>query len=188
MGLVNKTFGEELKEIRAMKGIGSRKLSKLIGKTESYVSQIERGVIKKPSYYIAFNLFKQIDLDVEEIITILNKYDILPESHADYDFARSFELVDESINNNSSNVLDWMDEPKQALRRETIHNINIFIEKDYSRAISVLVNFNSLISDNQETYDFICTLLSYDYKVLNSNKKYEFLNTVNNFFMYHNYK
>jgi transcriptional regulator with XRE-family HTH domain len=189
VGLVEKTFGEELKEYREEKGIGSRKLSKLIGKTESYVSQIERGVIKKPSYYIAFNLFKQMDLDVEEIINILNKYQISPESTVDNNLASSFELyTDESINNKSSNVLEWMDEAKRTLRRSTINNINMFIDKDYSRAISVLENFNSLILDNKETYDFICTLLNYDYKILNSNEKSTLLNTVNNIFISHNYK
>jgi transcriptional regulator with XRE-family HTH domain len=189
VGLVNKTFADELKEIREEKGIGSRKLSKLIGKTESYVSQIERGVIKKPTYYIAFNLFKQMDLGVEEIINILNKYQITPENNMDNDLARSFQLyTDESINNKSSNVLDWMDEAKRNLKQSTIYNINMFIDKDYSRAISVLKNFNSLISDNKETYDFICTLLNYDYKVLNSDKKNALLNSVNNIFISHNYK
>lgn len=189
MVLVNKTFGEELKETREEMGIGSRKLSKLIGKTESYVSQIERGVIKKPTYYIAFNLFKQMDMNVEEIITILNKYQIIPESNVDNNLARSFELYnDQLINNKSSNVVDWMDEAKRELRRSTIHSINLLIERDYSRAISVLGNLNSLISESKETYDFICTLINYDYKVLNSNEKIELLNTVDNIFIHHNYK
>jgi hypothetical protein len=130
-----------------------------------------------------------MDLGVEEIINILNKYQITPENNMDNDLARSFQLyTDESINNKSSNVLDWMDEAKRNLKQSTIYNINMFIDKDYSRAISVLKNFNSLISDNKETYDFICTLLNYDYKVLNSDKKNALLNSVNNIFISHNYK
>ncbi|GGA34567.1 hypothetical protein GCM10010917_19820 [Paenibacillus physcomitrellae] len=44
-------FGSYLKSIRKSKKVPSKELSIRVGKAVTYVSQIERGLIKKPDFY-----------------------------------------------------------------------------------------------------------------------------------------
>ncbi|MEW4239322.1 helix-turn-helix transcriptional regulator [Priestia megaterium] len=53
-------FGRDIKALRIKSKIGSRELSRLIGKAETYISQLERGLIKKPDYATAYNIMKHL--------------------------------------------------------------------------------------------------------------------------------
>ncbi|PEI50592.1 helix-turn-helix domain-containing protein [Priestia aryabhattai] len=53
-------FGRDIKALRTKRKIGSRELSRLIGKAETYISQLERGLIKKPDYNIAYDIMKHL--------------------------------------------------------------------------------------------------------------------------------
>lgn len=54
-------FGKDIKALRTKKNIGSRELSRLIGKAETYISQLERGLIKKPDYNTAYDILKHLE-------------------------------------------------------------------------------------------------------------------------------
>ncbi|MBY0210626.1 MULTISPECIES: helix-turn-helix domain-containing protein [Priestia] len=53
-------FGRDIKALRIKSKIGSRELSRLIGKAEIYIYQLERGLIKKPDYATAYNIMKHL--------------------------------------------------------------------------------------------------------------------------------
>lgn len=53
-------FGRDIKALRTKRKLGSRELSRLIGKAETYISQLERGLIKKPDYNTAYDIMKHL--------------------------------------------------------------------------------------------------------------------------------
>ncbi|MFJ7993287.1 helix-turn-helix domain-containing protein [Peribacillus frigoritolerans] len=53
-------FGRDIKALRTKRKIGSRELSRLIGKAETYISQLERRLIKKPDYDTAYDIVKHL--------------------------------------------------------------------------------------------------------------------------------
>ncbi|MEC5260010.1 MULTISPECIES: helix-turn-helix transcriptional regulator [Bacillus amyloliquefaciens group] len=67
-------FREDIKNIRIQKKIGSRKLSRLIGKAETYISQLERGLIKSPDYSTCFSIMKELGFAEDRIEEILADY------------------------------------------------------------------------------------------------------------------
>ncbi|RVT65296.1 helix-turn-helix domain-containing protein [Niallia taxi] len=66
-------FGRDIKALRTNRKIGSRELSRLIGKAETYISQLERGLIKKPDYDTAYDIVKHLGWDENKIEGILDK-------------------------------------------------------------------------------------------------------------------
>ncbi|MDG4850869.1 helix-turn-helix domain-containing protein, partial [Peribacillus frigoritolerans] len=72
MGINN--FGRDIKALRIKRKIGSRELSRLIGKAEAYISQLERGLIKKPDYNTAFAIMKHLGWEEKNIPDLLDSY------------------------------------------------------------------------------------------------------------------
>ncbi|MDM5257060.1 helix-turn-helix domain-containing protein [Bacillus toyonensis] len=60
-------FGRDIKALRTKRKIGSRELARLIGKAETYISQLERGLIKKPDYDIAYAIMEHLGWEEENI-------------------------------------------------------------------------------------------------------------------------
>lgn len=67
-------FGIDIKALRTKRGIGSRELSRLIGKAETYISQLERGLIKKPDYETSYNILKHLGFTESSIDGFLNNF------------------------------------------------------------------------------------------------------------------
>lgn len=67
-------FGRDIKALRTKRKIGSRELSRLVGKAETYISQLERGLIKKPDYNTAFAIMKYLDFTESEIEKFLYNF------------------------------------------------------------------------------------------------------------------
>ncbi|MDO8226443.1 MULTISPECIES: helix-turn-helix domain-containing protein [Bacillus] len=67
-------FKDDVRKIRTQKKIGSRKLARLIGKAETYVSQLERGLIKKPDYHTCFAIMRELGFREERIEDILDEF------------------------------------------------------------------------------------------------------------------
>jgi transcriptional regulator with XRE-family HTH domain len=65
------SLGKEIRVLRQKKQIGSRELSRLIGKAETYVSQLEREQIKAPDYETVCILLTHLGLSKEEIESLL---------------------------------------------------------------------------------------------------------------------
>ncbi|MFE7816733.1 helix-turn-helix domain-containing protein [Priestia megaterium] len=67
-------FGRDIKALRTKKNIGSRELSRLIGKAETYISQLERGLIKKPDYNTAYDIMKHLKFTDDTIEDFLYNF------------------------------------------------------------------------------------------------------------------
>lgn len=94
------TFGEFVKRNREKLKMGSRELSKLIGKGTSYVSQIENGRNKNPDYRASWALLNVFNIDEDKKESTLNNFGIYePENHQKLDeefMMKSFkELLEE---------------------------------------------------------------------------------------------
>jgi transcriptional regulator with XRE-family HTH domain len=69
-------IGAKVKELRVSTGIGSRELSRAVGMAETYVSQLERGLIKNPDRNVCMNILNFLGLDEEQTAEILNQYEL----------------------------------------------------------------------------------------------------------------
>lgn len=67
-------FGRDIKALRTKRGLGSRELSRLIRKAETYISQLERGLIKNPDFKTAFDIMKHLGWDKKNIEDILDSF------------------------------------------------------------------------------------------------------------------
>ena len=61
-------FGRLVKRQRQRLGMSARALSQYIGLSPSYISQLERGLIKKPTYDIAVKIGKHLDISEDELL------------------------------------------------------------------------------------------------------------------------
>lgn len=106
-------FGVWLKQKREEKGFSTRELSDRIGKSSSYVSQLERGTTKVPSPSVAKMLFHELGIeDIEEImeqweittkkdrlLSVLGMDKELDRNHLEREMLKELEVMDiEEIN------------------------------------------------------------------------------------------
>lgn len=61
-------FGKLIKKQRRRLGMSARALSQRIGLSPSYVSQLERGLIKKPTYDIAVKIGEHLDISEDVLL------------------------------------------------------------------------------------------------------------------------
>lgn len=66
-------FGENIKKIREIKGIGLNELSRISGVNASYISALERDEKKNPSVSILEKLAKALEVSIDEIMKNDNK-------------------------------------------------------------------------------------------------------------------
>ncbi|WBL50371.1 helix-turn-helix domain-containing protein [Bacillus altitudinis] len=118
-------FRKSMKEIRTMKKIGSRELSRKIGKAETYISQFERGLIKSPDYQICFEIMKELGFAEKDIPNILfEQYEIMsPEEEKAYKEAeeREIERMQELYNDPDylqAELIRYLESEKEAEERE----------------------------------------------------------------------
>ncbi|CAG9611820.1 hypothetical protein BACCIP111899_00992 [Bacillus rhizoplanae] len=86
-------FGKDIKALRTKRKLGSRELSRLVGKAETYISQLERGLIKKPDYTTAYDIMKHLGWEENNIEDFLYNF---------YHIASP-----EKINAEAEEVADW---------------------------------------------------------------------------------
>lgn len=184
-----KLFGEFLKERRKEIGIGSRELSRRVGLAETYVSQTERGKIKKPPFEIAYKLCKELKMDSNTVASSLERFGITENDNNDNYFA-----TNDLYNSHYSNEIyfrHWFSNKSLELKfaNNTISkNLESFIDSDLSRANIVINNLYKLISQSEETFDFFCFLLSKDYSVLDETEKENISNYISKIFISHGYQ
>jgi transcriptional regulator with XRE-family HTH domain len=69
-------IGNYIRQVRKSKGIGSRELARKINKAETYISQLERGLIKKPDYATTKILLETLEVPSNTIEEILLGYEV----------------------------------------------------------------------------------------------------------------
>jgi transcriptional regulator with XRE-family HTH domain len=169
-------FGRDIKALRTKRGIGSRELSRLIGKAETYISQLERGLIKKNDYNTAFAIMKHLGFKDSGIEDFLYDYHQIKsperieseaEEVANWEEKRVAEIeamivqkqdtidinpeYQENIENNN---LDWFEsewmkvlyQQLESKNEEIKRELSFNLEKNMKTFESVLENLHSLIT------------------------------------------
>jgi transcriptional regulator with XRE-family HTH domain len=70
-------FGHYVQSLRIEKNIGSRELSKMLGKSSAYISQLEQGRNKNPDYDAAKLTLSYLGLSEQDVLLTLQKYNII---------------------------------------------------------------------------------------------------------------
>ena len=80
-------FGYKLRELRKAKGYGLREFGKVLEKSPSYLSNIERGAVPPPSAEFVTQIAAELDGDLEELLALAKRFDM-----------ESFELIRKNAN------------------------------------------------------------------------------------------
>ncbi|MBU9714458.1 helix-turn-helix domain-containing protein [Evansella tamaricis] len=76
-------IGDFIKKLRKHKKINSIELSRSVGKSDAYISQIENNRNKKPDYSVLYEVFKQLEIEEKKIEDYLEHFGFLsPEREA----------------------------------------------------------------------------------------------------------
>lgn len=166
-------LAQDIKARRSQKGIGSRELSRLVGKAETYISQLERGLIKSPDYQTLFEIWKHLGYKEDKIEDMLyHDYYIMSPERIEADKAwtlRQIELEDDPeyqqqklerdieryeqeqqdySEEQSDNGIDWLFEIEKELNKkanEIKDEFSLFIDKKLDVFEDVTKNFHSMV-------------------------------------------
>ncbi|MEI4771000.1 helix-turn-helix transcriptional regulator [Psychrobacillus sp. FJAT-51614] len=183
-------FGKELKKIRGQVGYPSKPLSKKIGKAITYVSQLERGLIKNPDFDACVKLLKELSFPINKIEDFLYSFGIISEQRKEQEIQQNiinFELnerVKEEGNEdfirynypwlfNDENAINSMQKKIEYL--ETI--FNSMVENDFSRAETVLTNITDL-TKSKTSFDFFCSLFQYNFFSITPEQRKELIKII----------
>ncbi|MFB4472177.1 helix-turn-helix domain-containing protein [Oceanobacillus caeni] len=87
----NGSIGDFIKQHRKAKKINSVDLSKELGKSGAYISQIENGHNKKPDYDMLVNIFKRIGIPEDRIEDYLEAFGFLSPQREEMEIQRAIE-------------------------------------------------------------------------------------------------
>ncbi|MGG0755770.1 helix-turn-helix domain-containing protein [Brevibacillus laterosporus] len=189
-------FGSYLKSIRKTKKIPSKDLSVRVGKAVTYVSQLERGLIKKPDYETCFNLLKELNVKENEIEEILAFYNILSPDRIEADIEMAVKRIEQQEKEIESDPEGYAERQLAEILEKRVTSkknelvslnnqfhkmINLLIQKDTFRAERVLRNLGKLTSD-VEFFDFFCSLFDYNYTYLTNDERKEILKHIGGLF------
>lgn len=184
-------FGQSLKKWRIEAGIKSRDLSLKIGKALTYVSQLERGLIKKVDEEICYKLLIEVGFDEKRIQDNMLWFNVVPnidEHEPDDEYVRRKLEEEERLLNDDSyheHLLEQQMYFESMRLKDTsdmiYRSLNVLIDRDLSKAGTVLENMEWLTTD-KERFDFFCSLFLHDYSVLRDEQRNELLQLIGQFF------
>lgn len=159
------TFGQTLKDLRKKSGISSKVLSTKVGKAVTYVSQLERELIKNPSYETCLEILNEIGLSNDEALKILSYYGIQSKEEKEAEISLAIQLDEEythKINSNYYNKKFEQIEKKNnvfiKLLEQRLTTLGMY---DNSRAEKILNSFIYLL-ESEEKADLLFTFLEND--------------------------
>jgi transcriptional regulator with XRE-family HTH domain len=185
-------FGKELKSLRLRAGIGSKELSQKIGKAVTYVSQLERGLIKNPDYYACYNLLETVGFPKQHIDQHLETFGIISPQLEEHQLNENVEraMYEEAEMQADPDAYfekwrHWYDDDQVILLKDatkSLHQmLDVFIDKDLSRASTVIGNMENLLASKQN-FEFLCALFEYDFARLDDIQRLELLSSLQGFF------
>lgn len=182
------SFGNELKRIRKSVGISSKVLSQRVNKAVTYVSQLERGLIKKPDFHTCLQILIELGFKEEEAKKTLNFFDIKsPEQEkAELDWIiKQAEISheEEEMKIKTGYYIDKIE--KVSSKNEEViarlrDNLDLFVKHDLSRADQVLSNLISIFHD-EEKFDFFCSVFENDFSNLSPTERTNLVSMVTDF-------
>lgn len=169
------SLGDFIKQNRKANKINSVDLSKELGKSVAYISQIEHGHNKKPDFDNLYEIFKRIGIDENKIEDYLEHFGFMtPE--------REEAKIQEEIERQNISSEEYEQIQKQERDFLDNHEINISNDDDLLRDIfnSDINRINSTLSrivynNNKEGFKFIRNLESILSNMTNDNNLYQFL-------------
>jgi transcriptional regulator with XRE-family HTH domain len=168
----NRTFGNTLKTFREAAKIGSKQLSRMVDKSEAYVSQVENGRNKNPDYETAFKLMECLGHPKHEIKDFLEFYDIRPVDS----------IMEMKLREDKNKSTNWRYELKfeksQLKLMKLKQELKLFLDHDFSKAERVINNLYGLIYGNDEVFNFFTSLLEADYTQLNKVQRQSILDHI----------
>ncbi|AZV41996.1 hypothetical protein BAOM_1386 [Peribacillus asahii] len=175
------SFGEELKSLRKHVGIPSKVLSQKVGKAVTYVSQLERNIIKNPSYSTCLQILMELGLTEEDAKKMLNYYDIRSKEEKQADLELGIQLDKElslKINSNYySKKFEEVERKKQLFLQLADKQLETLGQFDYSRADIIISNFIELFQ-SEEKSDFLFSLFENNFSKLDYSEMQLILSTV----------
>lgn len=175
------SFGQTFKKLREQAKIPSKTLSTKVGKAITYVSQLERGLIKNPDYITCYKLLELVGEkphSIEEVLKnhgITNRINISTE-----EIDKITGSVEKPNYQQAGKRLRFYDEKKREAKykNNTIHStLDTLTDTDVTRASVVINNICNLTQDEYEL-DFLCDLFAFDYSLLSSEKRAEILGEI----------
>lgn len=180
-------FGKELKLLRNKVGISSKVLSKKVGRAVTYVSQLERGLIKNPDYYTCREILAELGISDTQAENMLDFFSIKSPEQEQADLEWSIKQAEEEqykhesgyYNRKLQKISNMNDRVIQLLEKR----LNNFGMYDLTRAEDVLNNLIKLL-DDEEAFDFFfCSLFEYNYMTLSEKERSKVLSLVNDYVM-----
>lgn len=180
---MNKTsFGEELKNLRKRVGIPSKVLSQSVGKAVTYVSQLERDIIKNPSYTTCLQILMELGLIREDAEKMLHYYDIRSKEEKQADLELGVQLDEElSLKINSSyysKKFEEVERKRHSFLQLADKQLEILGQFDNSRADNILINLIELLK-SEEKSDFLFALFENNFSKLDYTEMQLILSKVN---------
>ncbi|CKE81932.1 Helix-turn-helix [Streptococcus pneumoniae] len=182
------SFGNELKKIRKSAGMSSKILSQKVNKAVTYVSQLERGLIKKPDFDTCKKILLELGFDEIEAIKTLNYFDIKsPEQEkAELDWTiKQAEIAYEEEESRYktgfyTKKIEKISSGNELVLTQLRKNLDAFVTHDLSRAEKVVSNLNSIFKD-EEKFDFFCSVFENDFSNLSSLERNKVLSMITNY-------
>ena len=173
-------FGQTLKHLREKAKIASKNLSAQVGKATTYVSQLERGLIKNPDYDTCYKLLELVGVEPDSIEQVLINHGFINELNISIEdiekMTRSEPLRSDSPQKAGKNTRIY--DGKYRDTKEKNDNIySIFcalVDTDITRA-SIVINNVYKLTREENNLDFLCALLSLNYAQLPPESKDEIL-------------
>lgn len=177
----NISFGEELKNLRKRAGIPSTVLSKSVGKAVTYVSQLERDIIKNPSYTTCLQILLELGLVREDAEKMLHYYDIRSKEEKQADLKLGVKLDEEltwKINSDYySKKLEQIERKRHTFLQLADKQLEILGQFDNSRADTILNNLIKLLN-SEEKSDFLFALFENNFSKLDYTEMQSILSKV----------
>lgn len=194
-------IGRDIKALRVKRGLSSRSLSRLIGKSETYISQLERGLIKNPDYNTAFDIMKHLgyaENGIEQFlfdfyqISSPERIELEAEEVKEWEEKRAREIVtdpDHQVHFTADLAIfesEWMkllyedlesknEQIKKELSFNIANNAPIF-EKVINNLLSILTSMRK----DRGNFDFFVRLFESDLSDLSGESKDKILKLIKN--------
>jgi transcriptional regulator with XRE-family HTH domain len=173
-------FGQTIKHLRKKAKIASKNLSTQVGKASTYVSQLERGLIKNPDYNTCHKLLELVGVDPGCIEQMLVNHGFVKELNT------SFEDTEETITSepltndlpanaeNNSRIYDRKYKDTKDKNEKLFKVFGVLVDTDITRA-SVVINNVYKLTQDENNLDFLCAILSLNYAQLPPESRDEIL-------------
>jgi transcriptional regulator with XRE-family HTH domain len=173
-------FGQTIKHLRKKAKIASKNLSTQVGKAATYVSQLERGLIRNPDYNTCYKLLEFVGVEPDSIEQVLINHGFINELNISIDDIEKMTKSD-SLRNDSpqkagknSRIYDRKYRDTKD-KNEKIYSIfGVLVDTDITRASAVINNVYKLTQD-ENNLDFLCAILSFNYAQLPPESRDEIL-------------